>query len=65
MKQYKIKCAYGYSILGEAPPKLDPKAKYTIIEPSRFFPGCVIIRRVDGKFFEKEKTWIVPKNSLQ
>lgn len=64
MKLYKTKCMYGYSFLGERPPKLDTQTKYVIIEQSRFFPHCVIIQRVDGKIFQGEKTWIIPQNSI-
>ncbi len=64
MKQYKTKCMYGYSILGERPPQLDTQTKYVIIEQSRFFPHCVIIQRVDGEIFQGEKTWIVPQNGI-
>lgn len=64
MFQYKTKCKYGYSILGERPPRLDTNAKYVIIGQSKFFLHCVIIRRLDGKRFLGEKYWIVPQNSL-
>lgn len=64
MKKYKTNCNYGYSILGECPPKLDNTAEYVIIKQSSFFPYCVIIQRADNKYFMGEKTWIVPKNSM-
>lgn len=64
MFQYKTKCKYGYSILGERPPRLDTNAKYVIIGQSKFFLHCVIIRRLDEKRFLGEKYWIVPQNSL-
>ena len=64
MNQYKTKCTYGYSVLGERPPKLDSQAKYIIIGQSIFFPHCVIIQEVNGKIFEGEKNWIVPRNSI-
>lgn len=64
MKEYKTKCIYGYSILGEAPPQLDDNTKYIIIGQSKFFPQCVIIQRADSKIFHGEKFWIVPENSL-
>ena len=64
MIQYKTKCIYGYSILGERPPQLDTNAEYVIIEQSKFFSHCVIIQRLDGKSFLGEKCWIVPINSL-
>ncbi|MBS6563949.1 MAG: hypothetical protein KH317_00875 [Clostridiales bacterium] len=37
MIQYKTKCMYGYTILGERPPQLDNNAEYVIIEQSKFF----------------------------
>lgn len=64
MKQYKTKCTHGYTILGERPPKLDPQAKYVIIEQSKFFTNCVIIQRIDGKTFQGEKIWIVSQSSM-
>lgn len=64
MKQYKTKCVYSYSILGEHPPQLDTKTEYVIIGQSKFFPHCVVIQRADGKVFHGEKTWIVPENSM-
>lgn len=64
MNQYKTKCMYGYTILGERPPQLDTNAEYVIIEQSKFFSHCVIIQRLDGKSFLGEKCWIVPVNSL-
>lgn len=64
MKEYKTKCTYGYSILGECPPKLDTQAKYMIIEQSKFFPNCVIIQRIDKENFQGEKVWIVPQSSV-
>lgn len=64
MKYYKTKCMYGYAILGESPPKLDAAANYIIVNHSKFFPHCVMIRRADGKSFFNENTWIVPASSM-
>lgn len=64
MFQYRLKCKYGYSILGERPPQLDISAKYVIIGPSKFFSHCFIIQRLDGKSFLGENRWIVHENSL-
>ena len=64
MKYYKTKSLYGYSILGEKPPKLDPNTEYVIIAESFFFPNCVIIQRTDNNSFHSEKNWIVPRISM-
>ncbi len=64
MKHYKTKSLYGYSILGERPPKLDSDTEYVIIAESSFFPKCVIIQRTDNKEYFGEKTWIVPRISM-
>lgn len=64
MKHYKITNQYGYSILGEKPPKMDTDVEYVIISNSIFFPNCVILQRADHKYFHGEQTWIVTKSSL-
>ena len=64
MQEYKTKCIYGYSILGERPPKLDPTARYIIIAESNFFPNCIIIQRADKNYYKGENTWIVPETSI-
>lgn len=64
MIQYKIKCMYGYSLLGERPPQLDTNAKYIIIGQSKFFSHCIIIQRADGQSFLGENRWIIPENSI-
>lgn len=64
MIQYKTKCMYGYSVLGERPPQIDTDTKYIIIGQSKFFPHCIIIQRADGKSFLGETRWIIPENSI-
>lgn len=64
MTTYKTKNQFGYSILGEKPPKLDMETEYYIINESSYFPNCVIIQRVDNQQFGNEKTWVVPRVSM-
>lgn len=64
-KTYKVNCQYGYSITGEKPPKLDETAEYIIISESKYFEYCVIIKRVDGKKYLGNDTWIVPERNLE
>lgn len=64
MKYFKTICQYGYSLLGEKPSRIDNTVEYIVTGESIYLPHCVIIRRVDGKIFQGEKTWIVPQNSI-
>lgn len=64
MRTYKTICQYGYSLLGEKPPKIDNTIEYIIIGHSIYFPHCVIIKRKDSLSFDGVKRWIVPKNSM-
>lgn len=60
----KVCCQYGYSILGEKPPKIDISADYTVIGFSKYFPNCVIIKRKDSCSYDGNEIWIVPKHCL-
>lgn len=42
-----IDCHYGYSLLGEAPPKINRNAFYELICESIYYPGCCLMRSVD------------------
>lgn len=64
MNLFKTHCQYGYSIIGERPPKIDNNVNYIIVKESDYFPYCVIIKRQDSLSYQGEKLWIVPKNSL-
>ena len=64
MNVYKINCERGYALLNESPPKLDPNALYVIKGKSIYYRYCVIIKRVDGKEYLGNDTWIVPENTL-
>lgn len=65
MKYYKVKCKFGYSIMGEKPPVLDMDASYVIDSKSRYYKYCVIIKRADGKKYLGNDTWIVPERDLK
>lgn len=60
----KTHCHYGYSILGEKPPKIDVDADYIIVCQSIYFPNCVIIKRKDSCSYDGNTQWIVPKSSM-
>lgn len=64
MISLKTLCQYGYSLLGEKPPRIDNTVEYVVVGESIYFPHCVIIRRKDLRSFNGKKQWIVPKTSL-
>ena len=64
MQRYRTKCVYGYSILGERPPKLDSTAEYIIVSRSKFFPNCIAVQRADGSYYNGKRMWIIPETSI-
>lgn len=64
MQRYKTKCVYGYSILGECPPKLDSTAEYIIVARSKFFSNCIVVQRADGEYYNGKRVWIIPETSI-
>lgn len=65
MNYYKVTCDRGYSILNEAPPKLDKNTLYLIIEKSIYYENCVLVKRADEKKYLGNDTWIVPETELK
>ena len=65
VKCYKVTCDRGYSILNEAPPKLDKQALYVIIEKSIYYENCVLVKRTDEKKYLGNDTWIVPETEVK
>lgn len=65
MVVYKANCRFGYSLMGESPPELDMGALYVILAKSRYYKYCVVIKRVDGKKYLGNDTWIVPERYLE
>lgn len=64
MNLYKLNCSRGYSVLNEAPPKIDSEAIYIVQEKSSYYAHCVIVKRLDGKKYFGNDTWIVPESAL-
>ena len=42
-----IDCHYGYSLLGEAPSKINRNVFYELVGESIYYPGCYLMRAVD------------------
>jgi hypothetical protein len=64
MDLYYVTCKYGYSILGEAPHKLDTSCRYIVVDKSKYIDNCFIIQREDKLAYKGDTIWIVPEHAL-